>query len=88
MKSKSKPKPFPDYASDEEAEQFVAEADLSEYDFSGFKPHRFEIKKKEKQITMRMPSEQLSLVKSIAAKRNIPYQRFIRDLISRGLQTL
>ena len=88
MKKKHKLKQFPHYESDEDAERFVAEADLSEYDFSNFKPHRFELKKKEKQITMRMPTEQLETVKNLAAQRKIPYQRFIRDLINRGLQTL
>ena len=39
-------KPFPVFKTDEEAEKFVDEADLSEYDFSQFKPARFEFAKK------------------------------------------
>ncbi len=34
--------PLPRLNSDEEAEKFVAEADLSQYDLSGFKPMHFE----------------------------------------------
>ncbi|BDA83287.1 hypothetical protein Sa4125_08290 [Aureimonas sp. SA4125] len=33
-------KPLPEFASDEEAERFVDEADLTEYDLSGFHPVR------------------------------------------------
>jgi predicted DNA binding CopG/RHH family protein len=36
-------KTFPVFQSDDEAERFVDQADLSEYDFSGFKPLRFEL---------------------------------------------
>jgi len=36
-------KPFPRFDSDEAAERFVAEADLSQHDFSGFRPMKFEI---------------------------------------------
>ena len=39
-------KPIPPLESDEAAEKFVEEADLSEYDLSGFKPTKFEIKPK------------------------------------------
>ncbi|MCM2474687.1 hypothetical protein HGO38_14495 [Rhizobium sp. CG5] len=35
-------KPLPSFASDEEAEHFVATADLSDYDLSGFRPAKFE----------------------------------------------
>ena len=38
MSDKKKLKPFPAFATDEEAERFVAEADLTEYDFSGMRP--------------------------------------------------
>jgi len=41
----AKGKPIPSLPSDEAAERFVATADLSDYDLSGFKPMRFEIAK-------------------------------------------
>lgn len=44
-------KKTPTFETDEEAEAFVAEADLSEYDLSGAKLVRFELKRKEKSIT-------------------------------------
>jgi len=38
--------PFATFKTDEEAEKFVVEADLSEYDFSQFRPVHFEFAKK------------------------------------------
>ncbi len=39
----SKTKPMPSLRSDDAAEDFVASADLTSYDLSGFKPMHFEI---------------------------------------------
>jgi len=46
--SDAKPlKPMPPLRSDDEAERFVADADLTEYDLSGFEPMRFELRRKD-----------------------------------------
>ena len=51
-------KPLPPMSSDEEAERFVSEADLSEYDLSSFKPlSRYALVKK-KQAGLEMPIAQ------------------------------
>lgn len=42
----SKNRSMPSLHSDEAAEDFVATADLTQYDLSGFKPMRFEIEPK------------------------------------------
>lgn len=39
--------PFPDFENDEEAEHFVDTADLSEYDFSEFRPTSLEFEPKD-----------------------------------------
>jgi hypothetical protein len=39
-------KPFPRFDTDEQAERFVDTADLSEYDFSSFRPTRFKFEPK------------------------------------------
>lgn len=58
--SDAKPlKSMPPLNSDEEAERFVAEADLTEYDLSGFEPMRFELRRKDKTVSLRLPSELL-----------------------------
>lgn len=82
---KTQRKQFPTFSTDEEAEHFVATADLSEFDFSKFRTVRFEFQKKESRVTMRMPNSLLTAVKTRAAERSIPYQRLIRELIEAGI---
>jgi predicted DNA binding CopG/RHH family protein len=80
-------KPFPEFKSDEEAEKFVDEADLSEYDFSQFKPAHFEFAKKSERVNMRLPKALLSAVKDTASHEGIPYQRFIRQALEYAVTT-
>ncbi len=82
-KKAKKLKPFPRFDTDEEAERFVETADLSEYDFSGFRPVRFEFEPKAAQINMRVPQSLLDALKERARQRGIPYTRFIRELMER-----
>ena len=62
---KNKRKPMPSLDSDADAQAFVSQADLSEYDLSGFKPMRFEIEPKAGALDMRLP---LSLLEAIKQK--------------------
>lgn len=79
-------KPFPKFSTDEEAEEFVATADLSEYDFSDMKPMRFEFANKDARVNMRLPADLLQAVKASAARQGVPYQRFIRQVLEKVLQ--
>ncbi len=83
--SKPKLKQFPDLKSDEESEAFVDTADLSEYDFSDFKPMHFEFEKKSAQLNMRLPEQLLNAVKAKARERGIPYTRLIREALERTI---
>ena len=78
-------KKFPDFKTDAEAETFVATADLSDYDFSDFVPVRFELKRKDVSISLRLPAHLLSVVRSAAQSEGMPYQRFIRAMIEQGM---
>ena len=78
---KDKGKPMPIFHSDEEAEDFVDTADLSEYDLSGFRPMHFEFEKKSAQLNMRLPEPLLQAVKDKARERGIPYTRLIREAL-------
>lgn len=51
---KALPAPLPPLRSDAEAEAFVDMADLTEYDLSGFRLMRFEIKPKETSLNTRL----------------------------------
>ena len=82
-KKDKEPKQFPRFETDEEAERFVETADLSEYDFSEFRPARFEFEPKAAQINMRVPRSLLDALKERARHRGIPYTRFIRELMER-----
>ena len=78
-------KKFPDFKTDDEAEAFVETADLSEYDFSGMVPMRFELKRKDTSISLRLPEELLDAVRINAKRVGIPYQRFMRLAIERAV---
>lgn len=78
-------KKWPDLKSDEEAERFVAEADLSEYDFSQMVPMRFEFEKKTEALNMRVPKSLLDALKDKATRKGIPFTRYVRMLIERDV---
>lgn len=75
---------LPRIRTDEEAEAFLAQ-DLSDLDFSQFKPMHFEFEKKAAQLNMRVPRPLLDAVKERAKARGIPYTRFIRMLLEREI---
>lgn len=76
-------KTIPVFKTDEEAERFVDEANLTEYDLSGFQPMQFEFEPKSAHVNMRVPQPLLDAVKERARARGIPYTRFIRQLMER-----
>jgi predicted DNA binding CopG/RHH family protein len=79
-------KKFPDFKTDAEAEAFVATADLSEYDLADMTPMRFELRKKDRAVSLRLPERLYEAVKERAQRAGIPYQRFIRMAIEQALQ--
>jgi predicted DNA binding CopG/RHH family protein len=72
---------MPSLVSDEAAEAFVAEADLTNYDLSGFKPMRFEIEPKSAALNMRLPASLLAALKAKAKAKGVPYTRYVRMLL-------
>jgi predicted DNA binding CopG/RHH family protein len=77
---------LPRFKNDKEAEEFVDKADLTEYDLSGFRPIRFEFQPKTERVNMRLPRQLLEAVQASAAKKGIPYQRFIRQVLEDAVQ--
>jgi predicted DNA binding CopG/RHH family protein len=80
-------KPLPTLRSDEEAEDFVATADLTDYDLSGLRLMRFEFEPKSERVNLRLPRPLLDAVKATAAKAGLPYQRFIRQALETAVRT-
>ena len=79
-------KAIPTFKTDKEAEDFVATADLTEYDLSGGHFMRFEMKRKDKSVNLRLPEQLLEAVRRRARDDGIPYQRFIRMALERAVQ--
>jgi predicted DNA binding CopG/RHH family protein len=77
-------KRVPVLKTDEEAEAFLSQ-DLSDLDFSQFKPMQFEFEKKEAQVNMRVPGSLLDAVKDKAKSKGIPYTRYIRMLMEQDV---
>jgi len=84
MKKPTLKERVPRLKTDKQAEEFLAQ-DLSNLDFSQFKPVRFEFGKKDEQINMRMPKPLLAAVKARAKARGIPYTRFIRETLEQAV---
>jgi predicted DNA binding CopG/RHH family protein len=72
---------LPELRSDEAAEAFVAESDLSQYDLSDMRPVQFEFERKSERVNMRLPRALLDAVRASAEKAGMPYQRFIRQAL-------
>ncbi len=75
---KTKLKPLPSLTNDYQAQHFVSEADLSQYDLSGFKPTRFEFEPKAAALNLRLPQNLLDALKVKAKAKGIPYTRYVR----------
>ena len=61
-------KTIPTFETDEEAEAFVAEADLTEYDLSGGQVVRFELKPKDKSVNLRLLESLLTATERSVAR--------------------
>ena len=77
-------KKVPKLKTDKDAEAFLAR-DLSDLDFSQFKPARLEFEKKDEQINMRVPRLLLVALEARAKARGIPYTRLIRETLERAM---
>ena len=80
-------KKLPTLRTDAEAEDFVANSDLTEYDLSDMIPMRFELRRKNKAVNLRLPEQLLEAVRKRAKRVGIPYQRFIRMAIERAVHS-
>jgi predicted DNA binding CopG/RHH family protein len=74
----------PRLTTDEEAEAFL-DQDLSDLDFSQFKPVRFEFETKAARLNMRLPISLLNALKAHAKARGVPYTRLIREVLEQSL---
>ncbi|MBF0461654.1 MAG: hypothetical protein HQL87_09685 [Magnetococcales bacterium] len=78
-------KQLPILKTDKEAENFIDNADLTEYDLSSLTPIHFEFQPKRRSITLRLSDPLLDAIKEEAARSGIPYQRFIRQTLENAV---
>ncbi len=78
-------KPIPTFRTDKEAEDFAANADLTEYDLPGGQVVRFEMRRKDKAVSLQLPEKLLEAVRGEAKREGVPYQQFIRTAIESAL---
>lgn len=86
MNNKEKLPVPPALKTDEAAERFIDQADLTRFDLSRFRSMNFEFEKKTARVNMRLPEPLLRAVKAKAQTQGIPYQRLIREAIERALE--
>jgi len=84
-RSRRMKKKIPTFKSDRAAAAFVDKADLTQYDLSGAQLVRFEIKRKDKSINLRLSEELYDAVRKRAARAGLPYQRFIRLALEQAI---
>src|SRR4029077_3780144 len=80
-------KKLPKLQTDEEAEELVANADLTEYDLSQLRTVLFEFQPKTERVNMRLPKTLLDAVKESVDKAGVPYQRFIRQVLESAIRS-
>lgn len=80
-------KPLPTLDSDEAAERFVDEADLSEYDLSGARPYRFMFRDDlQERIAVSLNRSTVHRAEQVAKSRSEPLEEFLDGLIERALE--
>lgn len=79
-----KKRKVPRLKTDKAAEDFLAR-DLSDLDFSQFKPMQFEFRPKDKSVNLRMSRQLLNAIRNSAKRQGVPYQRFIRQALERAV---
>jgi predicted DNA binding CopG/RHH family protein len=78
-------KPVPTLETDRKAERLVAETGPGDFDLSNGQIVRFEMRPKDKAVSLRLPEKLLDAVRGEAKREGIPYQRFIRMAIETAL---
>jgi len=86
----NKLKELPTFKNEEEESIFWAENDVTDYfDMQKAKPVRFaNLKKTTKSISLRLPIDMIEELKVKANAMDVPYQSYIKLLLTNGLKTV
>lgn len=79
-------KRIPKFKSDDDAANFL-DRDLSGYlDADNLIPVTFEFAPKNKVVNLRMSDQLFDRVRALAKQRNMPYQRYIREVLEQTVR--
>lgn len=81
-------KPIPKFKNEDEEREFWATHDFTDY-LDHFKPVELdlsELKPSTRPITIRLPESLLASLKTLANKRDVPYQSLMKILLAEKLQ--
>jgi len=78
-------KRLPDLKSDAEAEAFVSNADLTEYDLSSMAPVRFTLRQNTASVSVELPVQLVEQARNKAISSGILFQDFIRMAIEQAV---
>jgi len=84
MKKNKKLKNIPKFKNEDEEREFWATHDLTDY-FDHFKPIKLDLsalKPSTKPITIRLPESLLASLKTLANKRDVPYQSLMKVFLA------
>jgi predicted DNA binding CopG/RHH family protein len=84
MSRSKKIKPIPKFKNENEEREFWATHDLTDY-LDQFKPVELdlsELKPSTKSVTIRLPESLLATLKSLAHKRDVPYQSLMKIFLA------
>ncbi|HTV72022.1 MAG TPA: CopG family antitoxin [Rhizobiaceae bacterium] len=79
-------KQFPVFHTDAEAEEFVATADLSEYDMSGFIPWDLAMNSPENEAYVLVPKDLVAAARAEAAARGVAFSEVVREALETSLR--
>lgn len=79
-------KPWPELKTDEEAEEFVANSDLTEYDWSDFKRVQFKFPSNREEIKLSLPEKLMDAIKEKAKMQNISPSQYIECVLEQDVE--
>lgn len=83
--SKTALKQLPTFTTDEEAEEFVDSADLSEYDLSGFIPMHLALNQPKDEMYVLVPNDLAAAVRAKAEQQGVAFSDIVREALERNL---
>ena len=86
MRGRNFVKPWPTLTSDAEAEAFVADADLTEYDPAAMVTVTFERRDNNPFASVKLPEDLVAALRDAAAAAGVSVESFVRTALERAIR--